>query len=91
MIDGGSGLSVLEHLGALLPFLVRRIDVLVVTNPTRSRIGSFPEILRRYDVGRVVLPDIASDLPLYTLLLTGIRAQNIPTTITLGARKAATR
>lgn len=69
VIDGGPDLSALEHLGRLLPVSDRRIELLVLTHPDLDHIASFPEIVRRYDIGGILLTGIQSDAPRYRALL----------------------
>lgn len=58
LIDGGPDLSLLERLGETLPFFDRRIDLLVLTHPEADHITAFPEVLRRYDVSRVLFTGV---------------------------------
>lgn len=69
LIDGGPDLSALEHLGRLLPVWDRRIELLVLTHPDLDHIASFPEIVRRYDIGGILLTGIQSNAPRYQALL----------------------
>ncbi len=60
LIDGGtSGRQLSTALGDYLPFWQRRIDLLVVTEPTRSQVAGLIPILERYQV-EVVLTNGAT-------------------------------
>ncbi len=55
LIDGGPGEKVLEELGDILPFFVRRIDMIVLTHPHSDHLEGLIEVLKRYDVGSALL------------------------------------
>lgn len=61
LIDGGYSRKVLSELGKVMPFGDRRIDVLIATHPDADHIGGLPEVVRRYDVGVFIKPDVESD------------------------------
>ena len=64
LIDGGPDTSVLEHLGTYLSFFDRTIDLLVLTHPDMDHITAFPDVLKRYQIG--------------TIIITGIQKNNAP-------------
>lgn len=55
LYGAGGDASILEHLGRAMPFLNRRIDVLIVTGDTASKMSAATAVLERYDVGRVIV------------------------------------
>lgn len=55
LIDGGPNLATLTHLGTLLPFFTRNIDLLVLTHPDADHVTALPDVIRRYDVGTVLM------------------------------------
>jgi competence protein ComEC len=63
LMDGGPSGRVLQKVASDLPFFDRRIDLVVLTHPHADHITGLIEILRRYDVRRVLyLPlDFDSD------------------------------
>jgi competence protein ComEC len=77
LVDGGPDLSTLEHLGKLLPFFDRSIDLLVLTHPHEDHIASFPALLARYDISNVLLAGTASTGGRYAWMLDEIAKQNI--------------
>ncbi len=56
LIDGGPDLSVLAELGRALPFSDRTIEYLVLTHPHADHLTGLIGVLRRYRVGRVLVP-----------------------------------
>lgn len=78
LIDGGPDFSTLEGLGATMPFLDRSIDLLVLTHPQRDHMRAFPEVLRRYAIGGVLMTGVLSELPEYQAFLELLKERSIP-------------
>ncbi len=81
LIDGGPDLSALEQLGHAMPFFDRTIDILILTHPHLDHVAGFPEILRRYHVGRVIITAAAYENGRYEEFLHLVGAQKIPIVI----------
>lgn len=77
VIDGGPDLSLLQHLGRTMPFLDRRIELLVLSHPNLDHLAAFPEILERYQVERVLLAGSEFPLPRYDAIIAKIEEQGI--------------
>ena len=58
VIDGGPDWKVLEGLGKTMPFLDRSIDLLVLSHANSDHSIGLAEILRRYDVGVLIVSGI---------------------------------
>ena len=54
LIDGGPDTSVLNELGAVMPFWDRSIDMLVMTHPDADHINGLLDVLEKYEVKRVI-------------------------------------
>lgn len=78
LIDGGPDLTTLEQLGSHLDFFNRRIDLLILTHPHLDHIASFPAILKRYDIGQVLMSGVDYNQPRYAHMLAEMNAQKIP-------------
>ncbi len=78
LIDGGPNWSTLEHLGKLMPFFDRSIDFIVLSHPNLDHLASFPEVLRRYRVGALLLYGSTYDLGAYTAMLSGATIHGVP-------------
>lgn len=78
LVDGGPDLSVLQHLGQHLSFFRRRIDLLILTHPDKDHISGFPEIVRRYHVGHVMLTGVEHDSARYVELVDLLDQADIP-------------
>ncbi len=52
LVDSGVSKNILNVLSRVMPFYDRSIDVVIATHPDQDHIGGFPEILKRYKVGR---------------------------------------
>lgn len=77
LIDGGPNNKVLQKLGQYLPALTKRIDVVLLTHPHADHVAGLIEVLKRYDVGAVILSgaDIKTDV--YSEFLKVIKEKNI--------------
>lgn len=78
LIDGGPDESALRGIARHMPFLDRRIDLLILSHPQLDHMAAFPEILRRYRVDRVLMTGVQYDLPQYRETLSLIHSQRIP-------------
>ncbi|MBT5016877.1 MBL fold metallo-hydrolase [Candidatus Peregrinibacteria bacterium] len=78
LIDGGPEQIVLEELAEVMPFLDRKIEVLVLTHPHADHVMGLVPVLQRYEVGAVLLTGAAYENPVYDAFLAEIRLQNIP-------------
>ena len=84
LVDGGpSPAAVLQGLGQHMPFWDRSLDVVVNTHPEADHLSGLPEVLGRYQVSQILLPDVKSDTPLYATWEAAIAAE--------GARVMAAR
>ena len=81
LIDGGPDLSALTKLGQSMPYFDRTIDWLVLTHPHLDHVASLPQILRRYNVGHVLISGAAYENGPYQEFLTLITQQHIPVII----------
>ena len=77
LIDGGPDLKVLEHLGRELPFINRKIDILVLTHPDSDHSTSFKEIARRYKIGGILFTGLDHPLGHYQAFLSELERQDI--------------
>lgn len=86
LVDGGPDLSALEEMGGMLPFLNRRIDLLILTHPDADHISAFPDILERYDVARVMLTGVQQDSSIYDRFLAALDGKGVPVIIAEAGR-----
>jgi competence protein ComEC len=76
LIDGGPDGSILSHLGSTMPFFDRTIDLLVLSHPHMDHLQSFPELLRRYRIGAVLMTGVDYANPRYEEFLTLLADEN---------------
>lgn len=81
LIDGGPGSKVLYELGEVIPFYDRKIDYILLTHPHSDHIAGLIEVIKRFDIGQVILTDATSSSKEYLEFLTTINQKNIPTKI----------
>ena len=58
LIDGGPGSQVLNQLGSVMPFWDRSIDVLVLSHPHADHVSGLVEVLKRYKVDEIIMPEV---------------------------------
>jgi competence protein ComEC len=78
LIDGGPDWTALRQLGEHLPFFDRRIDLLVLTHPHQDHLASFPEIIRRYPVGSVLMAGTPYVLGRYQAFMDALATERVP-------------
>ena len=78
LIDGGPSSQAVElELGKLLPFWERKIDLVILTHPHLDHLTGLLEVLKRYQVKKVLASPVPSDLPSYQEWLQLINSRNI--------------
>ncbi len=55
LVDGGPDNKILEKIGRYLPPLAKRIDIVILTHPHADHVTGLVEVLKRYDIGLVIL------------------------------------
>lgn len=86
VIDGGPDWSTVEGLGRFLPFFRRRIDLLMLSHPNADHVVSFPEILKRYSVGVIVMTGVDHALPRYHQMFAIAGREGIPIILAFAGR-----
>lgn len=77
LIDGGPDGKILQGLGKAMPFYDRDIDLMILTHPHKDHIFGLIEVLKRYKVGKIVLPEVDFDSAFYKEFLEIAREKNI--------------
>ena len=65
LIDGGPNSKVLSELGKNLAFFDKKIDLVILTHPHSDHVAGLVEVLRRYNVKKVLMTGIAHTAPDY--------------------------
>lgn len=81
LIDGGPSNKVLQKLGKYLPPLSKRIDIVLLTHPHADHVSGLIEVLKRYDVGLVILSGADLKTDVYREFLKVVAEKNIPVVI----------
>lgn len=81
LIDGGPEQTVLTELGEVMPFLHRRLDLVVLTHPHADHVMGLVQVLRRYDVGGVLISGVTYKSDIYDAFLAEVAEQHIPLTL----------
>lgn len=86
LIDGGPDMALLERLGEVLPFFQRRIDLLILSHTDADHLRAFPEVMKRYDVAKVMLTGASRDTTIYEAFLATLDEEKIPVVLARGDR-----
>lgn len=78
LIDGGPGRSILEKLGAAMPFFDHSLDLLILTHPNSDHLAGLVEVLQRYKVEQVLYTGVAGSDPYYQKFQEIIAEKKIP-------------
>ncbi len=78
LIDAGESSDAAAIFEELDECGIKDIDILVATHPHADHIGGMRGIVERYEVNRVLMPDMTSQSQTYTRLMEAIDARDIP-------------
>jgi len=78
IIDGGPDKTILRRLGETIPPWERRIDVIFLTHPDLDHLWGLIEVVKKYEVGQVVMPYLRKEGGDYQMFLKEILEKNIP-------------
>ena len=59
LIDGGTNSEIIGRISSILPFYSRRIDKIVVTKLDSKHVTGLVDVVSRYSVGEIIVPDIS--------------------------------
>jgi competence protein ComEC len=77
LIDGGPDREILRRLGGAMPFYDRHIDLVILTHPHKDHIFGLIEVLKMYQVDKIILPSIDFDSSFYDEFLRLVKSKNI--------------
>jgi len=77
LIDGGPSSAVLSKLGEDLPFFDRTIDMVILTHAHADHVAGLVEVIKRYEVKKVILPEVGFHSGTYDKFLELIEEKNI--------------
>jgi competence protein ComEC len=77
LIDGGPEQYVLQELGEVMPFMERRIDLMILSHPHADHMMGLIQVMKRYEVGAVLFSGVNYWSPIYDEFLKEVREQKI--------------
>ncbi|KKP37834.1 MAG: putative hydrolase [Candidatus Peregrinibacteria bacterium GW2011_GWA2_33_10] len=77
LVDGGPNNDLIRELGKFLPFFERRIDLIILSHPDSDHLFGLIEVLKRYEIGKILLTGINVNTPEYMEFLRIIEEKNI--------------
>lgn len=81
LIDGGPDKSVIKRLGENLPWWDKQIDLMILTHPHDDHVTGLIEVLKRYQVKRILYTGVTHNAPNYLTWLKTVRDKKTPLTI----------
>jgi len=78
LVDGGQEDQVLKCLSEALPFYDRTLDLIVLTHPHADHVGGLTDVLRSYQVEKVVFWQVPYDSADYREFVELVREKNLP-------------
>ncbi len=77
LIDGGPNNKVLEKLGKNLPLFQKKINIVILTHPHADHVLGLIEVLRRYEVGLLILNGAKLKTDIYSEFLKVAKEKNV--------------
>ncbi len=77
LIDGGPNNRVLEKLGKNLPPFQKKINIIILTHPHADHVFGLVEVLRRYEVGILILNGAELKTDIYSEFLNVAKGKNV--------------
>ena len=77
LIDGGPDKQVLTRLGENLSFYDKKLDLVILTHPHSDHVAGLVEVLKRYQVKKILMTGVVHTAPDYLAFLTEIENQNL--------------
>ena len=81
IIDGGATDKIVEKIGRDLPFYDRKIELVIMTHPDKDHLGGLVDVLRYYQVERVLVTGIKCETAICREWDKIIEEKNIPVKI----------
>ncbi|OGF26869.1 hypothetical protein A2303_02560 [Candidatus Falkowbacteria bacterium RIFOXYB2_FULL_47_14] len=78
LLDGGPDNAVIKRLSENLPWWDRTIDLMILTHPHDDHVNGFNDILKRYDVKKIIYTGVMHDSPGYLNWLEFARDDKVP-------------
>jgi competence protein ComEC len=86
LIDGGPSNAVVNKLGENLPFFDKKIDLIILTHPHADHLDGLIEVLKRYEVKKILSTGVVHTTPDYLSWLEEIKKQNVPMEIAVAGQ-----
>lgn len=81
LVDGGPDKTVIKRLSQNLPWWDKRIDLMVLTHPHDDHVTGLNDVLKRYQVKKVLYTGATHNAPNYLVWLRLVRDKKVPLTI----------
>jgi competence protein ComEC len=75
LIDGGPDRAVVREIPKLTGPLDRDIDLIVMTHPDKDHIAGLPDVFEKYEVSKLMSPNLAGDTDTYSRVVASIEEE----------------
>lgn len=79
LVGGGQNSEVIRELTKAMPFYRRTLDTIIIPSAVPAQIGGLIEVIDRYEVGEIIMPNIMATSTVLIELLKEIRKKKIHT------------
>jgi len=79
LMDGGPSPKATKLIGGIMGNLNRRIDLIILSHPHADHYSGLIDVIEKYEVGTIILPNTPSSEPLYNSFLNEIFKRKIKT------------
>lgn len=81
LIDGGPDNAILSGLSREMPWWDKTIDLMILTHPHSDHVSGLIEVLKRYDVKKILYTGVLHNSPSYLAWLRLVQEKNVPIVI----------
>jgi len=81
LVDGGPDKAVIKRLAENLPWWDKKIDLMILTHPHDDHVAGLIEVLKRYEVKKILYTGVAHNAPNYLAWLKAVRDKKVAMTI----------
>jgi len=81
LVDGGPDKTVIKRLAENLPWWDKQINLMILTHPHDDHVAGLIDVLKRYQVKRILYTGALHNAPDYLTWLKLVRDKNVPLTI----------
>ena len=87
VVDGGPDKKIIDCLSRFVPFWDRSIELMVLTHPEADHVTGLVEVLGRYQVGQLVVSNVAKDTAIFKKFKNKVVENGVPVHIAMAGQE----